>query len=198
MSDYKEFKGKQGLVRLFNALGYSRDGLCAAWKNEAAFREETLLAAVTIPLAFVLGQTGVDRALPATPTEQETMGDYKEFKGKQGIVRLINALGYSRDGLASAWKNEAAFREETLLAAVAIPLAIFLGQTGVDRALLIGSILLILIVEILNSGLEAVVDKASPEKHELAKRAKDMGSAAVLLSLVNAAVIWACVLWPAG
>ncbi|MFV5213628.1 diacylglycerol kinase [Azonexus caeni] len=126
------------------------------------------------------------------------MSDYKEFKGKQGIVRLINALGYSRDGLASAWKNEAAFREETLLAAVAIPLAIFLGQTGVDRALLIGSILLILIVEILNSGLEAVVDKASPEKHELAKRAKDMGSAAVLLSLVNAAVIWACVLWPAG
>ncbi len=126
------------------------------------------------------------------------MSDYKEFKGKQGIVRLINALGYSRDGLASAWKNEAAFREETLLAAVAIPLAIFLGQTGVDRALLIGSILLILIVEILNSGLEAIVDKASPEKHELAKQAKDMGSAAVLLSLVNAAVIWACVLWPAG
>lgn len=126
------------------------------------------------------------------------MSDYKEFKGKQGIVRLINALGYSRDGLASAWKNEAAFREETLLAAVAIPLAIFLGQTGVDRALLIGSILLILIVEILNSGLEAIVDKASPEKHELAKQAKDMGSAAVLLSLVNAAVIWGCVLWPAG
>jgi len=126
------------------------------------------------------------------------MSDYKEFKGKQGIVRLINALGYSRDGLASAWKNEAAFREETLLAAVAIPLAIFLGQTGVERALLIGSILLILIVEILNSGLEAIVDKASPEKHELAKQAKDMGSAAVLLSLVNAAVVWACVLWPAG
>ncbi len=124
------------------------------------------------------------------------MSDYKEFKGKQGIVRLINALGYSRDGLASAWKNEAAFREETLLAAVAIPLAFVFGHTGVDRALLIGSILLILIVEILNSGLEAIVDKASPEKHELAKQAKDMGSAAVLLSLVNAAAVWACVLWP--
>lgn len=124
------------------------------------------------------------------------MSDYREFKGKQGLVRLFNALGYSRDGLTAAWKNEAAFREEVLLAIVAIPLAVFLGETGVDRALMIGSILLILIVEILNSGLEAVVDKASPEKHELAKRAKDMGSAAVLLSLVNAATVWTCVLWP--
>ncbi|MBS4020157.1 MAG: diacylglycerol kinase [Dechloromonas sp.] len=124
------------------------------------------------------------------------MSEYKEFKGKQGLVRLFNALGYSRDGLCAAWKNEAAFREETLLAIVAIPLAVFLGETGVDRALMIGSILLILIVEILNSGLEAVVDKASPEKHELAKRAKDMGSAAVLLSLISAATVWACVLWP--
>lgn len=119
-----------------------------------------------------------------------------EFKGKTGLVRLWNALGYSRDGLAAAWKNEAAFREEVLLAAIAIPLAFYLGRTGIDRALLIGSIVLILIVEILNSALEAVVDKASPEKHELAKRAKDMGSAAVLLSLLNAAAVWACVLWP--
>ena len=126
------------------------------------------------------------------------MSGFEEFKGKQGLTRLINALGYSKDGLSAAWKNEAAFREEVLLAAIAIPLAIVLGKTGIERALLIGAILLILIVEILNSGLEAVVDKASPEKHELAKRAKDMGSAAVLLSLVNAAVIWACVLWPAG
>ena len=126
------------------------------------------------------------------------MSEYKEFKGKQGIARLINAMGYSRDGLSAAWRHEAAFREEVLLAIVTIPLALFFGNSGVDRALLIGSILLILIVEILNSGLEAIVDKASPEKHELAKRAKDMGSAAVLLSLVNAAVVWVCVLWPAG
>ena len=118
-----------------------------------------------------------------------------EFKGKQGLTRLINALGYSKDGLAAAWKNEAAFREEVLLAAVAFPLAFYLGRTGIERALLAGSIIFILIVEILNSAVEAVVDKASPEKHELAKRAKDMGSAAVLLSLLNAAVIWACVLW---
>lgn len=119
-----------------------------------------------------------------------------KFKGKKGFVRLWNALGYSRDGLAAAWKNEAAFREEVLLAAIAIPLALFLGKTGVDRSILIGSIILILIVEILNSAIEAVVDKASPEKHELAKRAKDMGSAAVLFSLLNAAIVWACILWP--
>jgi len=122
------------------------------------------------------------------------MTDAAAFKGKKGLTRLWNALGYSRDGLSAAWKNEAAFREEVLLAAITIPLAFYLGKTGIDRALLVGSILLILIVEILNSGLEAVVDKASPEKHELAKRAKDMGSAAVLLSLINAAAIWACVL----
>ncbi|MDD2743581.1 MAG: diacylglycerol kinase [Rhodocyclaceae bacterium] len=119
-----------------------------------------------------------------------------EFKGKKGLIRLWNALGYSRAGIAAAWQNEAAFREEVLVAAIAIPLALFWGETGVDRALLIGSIILILIVEILNSAIEAVVDKASPEMHDLAKRAKDMGSAAVLFSLINAAVVWACVLWP--
>lgn len=119
-----------------------------------------------------------------------------EFKGKKGLTRLWNALGYSRDGIAAAWKNEAAFREEILLAAITIPLAFYLGKTGIERALMVGSIILILIVEILNSAVEAVVDKASPEKHELAKRAKDMGSAAVLFSLINAAVVWACVLWP--
>ena len=124
------------------------------------------------------------------------MSDPQAFKGRQGLPRLINALGYSRDGLRAAWQHEAAFREEVLLALVALPLALFLGRTGVDRALLVGSVLLVLIVEILNSAIEAVVDKASPERHELAKRAKDMGSAAVLLTLINAAAVWACVLWP--
>jgi diacylglycerol kinase (ATP) len=119
-----------------------------------------------------------------------------EFKGKKGLTRLWNALGYSREGIIAAWQNEAAFREEILLAIVTIPLAIYLGHSGIERALLIGSIILILIVEILNSAVEAVVDKASPEKNELAKRAKDMGSAAVLFSLLNAATVWACVLWP--
>ena len=124
------------------------------------------------------------------------MSSAQEFKGKKGLVRLWNATGYSRDGILAAWRHEAAFREEILLAAITIPLAFYLGKTGVDRAIMVGSIILILIVEILNSAVEAVVDKASPEKHDLAKRAKDMGSAAVLFSLINAAVIWACVLWP--
>jgi len=119
-----------------------------------------------------------------------------ELKGKKGLRRLINALGYSRDGITAAWRNEAAFRQEILLAAVALPLTFYLSKTSVERALMIGSIILILIVEILNSAVEAVVDKASPEKSELAKRAKDMGSAAVLLSLINAAAVWACLLWP--
>lgn len=124
------------------------------------------------------------------------MSEATGFKGKQGLARLVAACGYSRDGLRAAWHNEAAFREEVMLAAVALPLAIYLGKSGVERALLAGSIGLVLIVEILNSAVEAVVDKASPERHELAKRAKDMGSAAVLLSLLTAATVWACVLWP--
>ena len=123
------------------------------------------------------------------------MSDAAELKGKRGLRRLINALGYSRDGIAAAWRNEAAFRQESRLAAIALQLAFYLGKTGVERALMICSVVLILIVEIVNSAVEAVVDKASPEKSELAKRAKDMGSAAVLLSLINAAAIWACLLW---
>ena len=109
------------------------------------------------------------------------MSTSEEFKGKKGLVRLWKATGYSCDGIAAAWKHEAAFH---------------LGRTGIERALMAGSILLILIAEMLNSALEAIVDKASPERHELARRAKDKGSAAVLLSLINAAVVWACVLWP--
>lgn len=118
------------------------------------------------------------------------------FKGAQGLRRLINALGYSRDGLASAWKHEAAFREETLLAAVAVPLGLWLGDGGVEKALLVGCILLVLIVELLNSAVEAVVDRVSDEHHELSKRAKDIGSAAVLLTLLLAAGTWGLILVP--
>jgi diacylglycerol kinase (ATP) len=123
------------------------------------------------------------------------MTDAAELKGKKGLRRLINALGYSRDGLLATWRGEAAFRQEILLATVALPLALYLGHNGVERALLIGSVLLILVVEIINSAIEAVVDKVSPEMSELARRAKDMGSAAVLLGLLNAAAVWTCVLW---
>lgn len=118
--------------------------------------------------------------------------------GKSGLIRLWRALGYSRDGLAAAWKHEAAFRQEAVLAALLVPLALWLGQSGVERALLAGSVLFVLVVELLNSGLEAIVDRASPERHELAKRAKDTGSAAVLVALLVCILTWGLVLFPHG
>ena len=123
------------------------------------------------------------------------MSAIEEFKGKQGLTRLINALSYSRDGLAAAWKHEAAFREEVMLAIVAVPLGLWLGGNGIEKALLVGTILLIMIVELLNSAVEAVVDRVSDEHHELSKRAKDIGSAAVLLTLILAATTWGLILF---
>ena len=116
------------------------------------------------------------------------------FKGKTGLQRILNAAGYSWAGLAAAFRHEDAFRQEVFLAVLLIPLALFLGATGVERALMIGAVLLVLIVELLNSALEAAVDRISLEHHQLIKRAKDMGSAAVMIALVNAAVVWALVL----
>jgi diacylglycerol kinase (ATP) len=113
----------------------------------------------------------------------------------KGLHRLIKATTYSWAGLCAAWRHEEAFRQEVLLVCIACPLGIWLGGSGVERALLSGSILLILIVELVNSAVEAVVDRQGTEYHELAARAKDMGSAAVFLSLVNAAVVWALVLF---
>lgn len=124
------------------------------------------------------------------------MSAIEQFKGKQGLTRLINAFGYSRDGFAAAWRHEAAFREELMLAIVTIPLGLWLGQSGVEKALLVGTILLVLIVELLNSAVEAVVDRVSDEHHELSKRAKDIGSAAVLVTLTLAAAVWALILVP--
>lgn len=116
----------------------------------------------------------------------------EQFKAR-GLTRLLRAFGYSCEGLAAATRSEAAFRQELLLAAVALPLAWWLGRSGVERALLAGSVVLILVVELLNSAIEAVVDRVSAERHPLAKRAKDIGSAAVLLALVHAALVWALV-----
>jgi diacylglycerol kinase (ATP) len=112
------------------------------------------------------------------------------YKGKTGLRRLFNAFGYSLEGLKAAYKNEDAFRQEVKLAIVLIPLAIYLGESGMERAVMIASVLLVIIVELLNSSIEATVDRISLENHLLAKRAKDIGSAAVLLSLVNLAVVW--------
>lgn len=106
------------------------------------------------------------------------------------IGHIINAFKYTFAGLASAWKNELAFRGEAVVAVIMIPLGIWLGRSGVERALLIGSILLILLTELLNSALEAVVDRIGPERHELSRRAKDMASAAAFISMVTAALVW--------
>ncbi|MBK7674468.1 diacylglycerol kinase [Accumulibacter sp.] len=122
------------------------------------------------------------------------MADESPFKGKTGLRRVWNALHYSRAGLRAAYRAEDAFRQEVLLAAVLFPLAFLLSPNGVGLALMIGSLLLVLIVELLNSAIEAVVDRVSLEQHPLAKRAKDIGSAAVLLALLNIVAVWGCVL----
>lgn len=111
-------------------------------------------------------------------------------KSRGGLKRIWNATLYSRDGLLAAWRHEAAFRQELLLVALLLPLGLYLGHDGLERALLAGSLLLVLVVELINSAVEAVVDRVSAEHHDLAKRAKDLGSAAVMLSLANAAVVW--------
>jgi len=117
------------------------------------------------------------------------------FKGKTGLRRLINAFGYSLAGLSAAYKNEDAFRQEVKLAIILIPLALYLGHGAVERALMIASVLLVVIVELLNSSVEATVDRISLDHHLLAKRAKDIGSAAVLISLINLAVVWGIILF---
>ena len=128
-------------------------------------------------------------------TKPDTHGSESPFKGKTGLTRLINALRYSLDGLSAAYRHEDAFRQETLLALVLVPVALFLPASGIGKALMIGSVLLVLIVELLNSAIEAVVDRVSLEHHHLAKRAKDIGSAAVLIALTNVAVTWGLVLF---
>lgn len=107
-----------------------------------------------------------------------------------GLKRIILAAGYSIQGLKSAFKHEAAFRQELLLAAVLIPLACILSVSQIERLLLIASVVLVIMMEIINSAIEAVVDRIGTEHHELAGRAKDMGSAAVLIALLLCAYIW--------
>ena len=116
------------------------------------------------------------------------------FKGKTGLRRILNAAGYSWAGFKAAFKHEDAFRQEAFLTLILVPLALLLGESGIERALMIGSVLLVLMVELLNSAIEAAVDRISLEHHLLIKRAKDMGSAAVMLALVNVVAVWALVL----
>lgn len=126
-----------------------------------------------------------------------TPSDAEKFKGKQGLQRLMNATKYSMKGFKAAFENEAAFREETLLAVVLIPIALFLGLPAVETLLLIGSVLLLMLVEIMNSAVEAVVDRIGPEIHPLSGRAKDLGSAAVFIAIVILVLTWLLIAGPA-
>jgi diacylglycerol kinase (ATP) len=116
-------------------------------------------------------------------------------KGKTGLTRIWNALSYSLAGLAAAFRYEPAFRLEVLLAVILIPVALATPVSGLGKAVLIGAVLLTLIVELVNAAIEATVDRISLENHPFAKRAKDIGSAAVLVSLVNLAAVWLLVLF---
>jgi diacylglycerol kinase (ATP) len=115
-------------------------------------------------------------------------------KGKTGLKRVWNALFYSLEGFKAAWRHEDAFRQESMLAFVLIPLAFLLADAPLERAMMIASVMLVLIVELINSAIEATVDRISLENHQLAKRAKDIGSAAVLIALINVLVVWGLVL----
>ncbi len=116
--------------------------------------------------------------------------------GKTGFSRLFDAFGYSWLGYKAGFKNEAAFREELFLGILLVPVAIIFAQTSIELALLVGSLFLVLIVELLNSGIEAVVDRISDEHHELSGRAKDLGAAAVMTALINVIVIWSIIFVP--
>ena len=116
------------------------------------------------------------------------------YKGKTGLRRIWNAVFYSIAGLSAAYRHEDAFRQEVLLALVLIPLALLLPASGIGHALMIGSVLLVLIVELINSAIEAAIDRISLENHRLSKRAKDIGSAAVLVALINVLTTWGLVL----
>lgn len=129
--------------------------------------------------------------------QRDSVSEHSEspFKGKTGLIRIWNALHYSLAGLKVAYQLEDAFRQEVRLALILIPLALFLPAGNLGKALMIGSVMLVLMVELLNSAVEATVDRISLENHLLAKRAKDIGSAAVFISLLNVGVIWGLVLF---
>jgi diacylglycerol kinase (ATP) len=117
------------------------------------------------------------------------------YKGRTGLDRVIRAAGYSMAGLQTAYRSESAFRQEFWAAVILVPLAFWVGRGWVETSVLIGSVLVMLIVELLNSAVEAAIDRVSFELHDLSKRAKDMASAAVFLSVLLCAGIWLAALW---
>ena len=122
------------------------------------------------------------------------LAEESPFKGKTGLRRLLNALRYSLEGFASAYRHEDAFRQEVLLAAVLVSVSFWLHVSGLERAVMLASVMLVLVVELLNSAVEAAVDRVSLERHRLSKRAKDIGSAAVFVALANVLIVWGTIL----
>lgn len=118
----------------------------------------------------------------------------RPFKGKKGLVRIVHAFFNSLAGLKDAWREESAFRQEVALAAILVPVACIVNATALERALLIASVLLVIIVELLNTSIEVAIDRISLDHHSLSKRAKDIGSAAVFVALVLCVAVWALVL----
>jgi diacylglycerol kinase (ATP) len=134
---------------------------------------------------------------PEAPYDAEAVaaaGTESPFKGKTGLVRVFNAFLNSLDGLRDAWRHESAFRQEVLIAAILIPIACYVPMSGLERAALIGSPLLVIMVELLNSSVEAAIDRISLDRHALSKRAKDLGSAAVFVALLLLGLVWGLVL----
>ena len=130
-----------------------------------------------------------DLTPPTTP-----VSEVNPQKSRTGLNRVLHAGGYSIQGLVAGWQ-ETAFRQEAIAAMILLPLAFWLGQSWVEIALLAGSVVLVMVVELLNTGIESAIDRIGPEWHDLSKRAKDMGSAAVLLSLLLCGGIWLAAIW---
>ena len=130
------------------------------------------------------------------PHEAAPIAEESPFKGKTGVARIVRAFFNSVAGLSDAWRHESAFRQEVLLAAVMIVIALLVPVSAVERALLVAVVLLVLIVELLNSSIEAAIDRISFDHHSLSKRAKDIGSAAVFVALALCVLVWALILVP--
>ena len=126
--------------------------------------------------------------------EIQNISDVNPQKTRSGLNRMWHALGYSMEGLRAGWK-ETAFRQEAVASVVLLPLSFWIGRSWMETALLAGSVLIVMIVELLNTGIETAIDRIGPEWHDLSKRAKDMGSAAVLLSLLLCSGIWLAAVW---
>jgi len=141
-------------------------------------------------------RTETNRGIANSPEAAMMISDKKQPQTSPltGLARLWRALVYSLAGLRAAWRGEAAFRQEVILCLVLVPAAFWLGGSNLEKALLLGSLLLVLLTELLNSAIETVVDRLGEDYHPLSGRAKDLGSAAVFIALINAAVVWLLIL----